>query len=52
MEGLDQGQRPLLELASSAGDPIRTLPALFHLLWLDQVKADLRGPWTRELAAG
>lgn len=43
LENLSREQS-LMQLASSAGDPIRTLPVLFHLLWLGQVKADLSQP--------
>jgi hypothetical protein len=36
--------RPLTEAAEQAGDPIRVLPVLFHLLWLGQLTGDLSRP--------
>jgi hypothetical protein len=36
--------RPMAEVARQAGDPIRVLPALFHLLWLGRLAGDLSRP--------
>ncbi len=36
--------RPLAEAAGQAGDPIRVLPVLFHLLWLGQLTGNLSRP--------
>lgn len=36
--------RPLAEGAASVGDPIRVLPALFHLLWRARLRGDLARP--------
>ena len=35
---------PLADAAGRAGDPIRVLPVLFHLLWLGRLTADLSRP--------
>lgn len=35
---------PLAEVAARAGDPIRVMPVLFHLLWLGRLTADLSRP--------
>lgn len=36
--------RSLAEAARQAGDPIRVMPALFHLLWLGRLTGDLSRP--------
>jgi hypothetical protein len=36
--------KPLGEAAGQAGDPIRVLPVLFHLMWLGRLAADLSTP--------
>jgi hypothetical protein len=35
---------PLMAGAQSAGDPIAVLPVLFHLLWVQELRADLSVP--------
>jgi hypothetical protein len=35
---------PLMAGAGAAGDPIATLPVLFHLLWTGELAADLSVP--------
>ncbi|VBA31959.1 hypothetical protein LAUMK4_05635 [Mycobacterium persicum] len=40
LEALGLG-RPLMEGAEAAGDPIVTLPVLFHLMWRRELMADL-----------
>jgi hypothetical protein len=46
----------LLAGAAEAGDPLATLPALFHLMWRQELVADLTrerlGPATQVRAAG
>jgi hypothetical protein len=37
------GERGLFEGAEAAGDRLRVLPVLFHLMWLRQLTADLQG---------
>jgi hypothetical protein len=48
--------RPLFEGAETAGDRIAVLPALFHLMWLGRLAADLAagplGPSSVVVAAG
>jgi hypothetical protein len=36
--------RPLVEAARQVGDPIRVMPALFHLVWLGRLTGDLSRP--------
>ena len=36
--------RPLAETAGQAGDSIRVLPVMFHLLWLGRLTGDLSRP--------
>jgi len=47
---------PLLAGAAEAGDPLATLPALFHLMWRQELVAGLTrerlGPATQVRAAG
>jgi hypothetical protein len=47
---------PLLAGAAEAGDPLATLPALFHMMWRQELVADLTwerlGPATLVRAAG
>jgi hypothetical protein len=38
------GERPLFEGAEAAGDRLRVLPVLFHLMWCQQLAADLAVP--------
>jgi len=49
------GPVPLLAGAAEAGDPLATLPALFHLMWRQELVADLTrerlGPATQVRAA-
>ena len=35
---------PLADAAGRAGDPIRVMPVVFHLLWLGRLTADLSRP--------
>src|SRR5437660_223409 len=35
------GSAPLLAGAAQAGDPLATLPALFHLMWRQELMADV-----------
>jgi hypothetical protein len=50
------GPAPLLAGAAAAGDPLATLPPLFHLMWRQELVADVRherlGPGTPVRAAG
>jgi len=50
------GPASLLAGAAEAGDPLATLPALFHLMWRQELVADVRrerlGPATQVRAAG
>ena len=50
------GPAPLLAGAAEAGDPLATLPALFHLMWRQELVADVMrerlGPVTLVRAAG
>ncbi len=41
------GGRGLFEGAEMAGDRLRTLPVLFHLMWQRQLTADLSAPLGR-----
>jgi hypothetical protein len=47
---------PLLAGAAEAGDPLATLPVLFHLMWRQELVADVMrerlGPATLVRAAG
>jgi hypothetical protein len=49
------GPAPLLAGAAQAGDPLATLPALFHLMWRQELVADVTaerlGPATQVRAA-
>ena len=50
------GPAPLLAGAARAGDPLATLPALFHMMWRQELVADVMrerlGPATLVRAAG
>ncbi len=50
------GPAPLLAGAAEAGDPLATLPALFHMMWRQELVADVTrerlGPATPVRAAG
>ena len=50
------GPAPLLAGAAEAGDPLATLPALFHMMWRQELVADVMrerlGPATLVRAAG
>ncbi|MGO4649338.1 TnsA-like heteromeric transposase endonuclease subunit [Nocardia sp. 2YAB30] len=43
-EVIAAGPLGLMEAAASAGDPIATLPVLYHLLWRHEVSTDLTVP--------
>ena len=50
------GSAPLLAGAAQAGDPLATLPALFHMMWRQELVTDLTrirlGPATVVQTAG
>ncbi|MGW3956973.1 TnsA-like heteromeric transposase endonuclease subunit [Streptomyces sp. NPDC004752] len=44
--------RPLIEGAEAVGDPIATLPAVFHALWHGQLTTDLETPLHERVLVG